>query len=67
MTLPACLCSGRGRINYEDMSAHELGELREAARGYLAGQADESVLPAGTMKQIREVRGLRVAEGGRGR
>jgi hypothetical protein len=46
------------------MSAQELGELREAARTYLAGQADESVLPAGTMKQIREVGRGRLAGGG---
>lgn len=54
--LAPCVSSGRGRINYEDMSPAELAELREAAQRYLAGQADEAALPADTIKHIREVR-----------
>lgn len=47
-------CSGRGRVNYEDLTESELRDLNQLCRKFLQGDADVEHLPTDTLKSIKE-------------
>ena len=60
-----CHCrSGRGRVNYDDLSDAEVRELNALARRFLNGQAEVEELPSDTIKSIREMYKQARGEGG---
>jgi hypothetical protein len=46
--------SGRVRVNYDDLSQAEVGELLLLVRRYLEGSADIEELPIDSIKRIKE-------------
>lgn len=52
---PSHCRSGRGRVNYDDLSDAEVRELNALARRFLNGQAEVEELPSDTIKSIREM------------
>ncbi len=50
-----CPRSGRGRVNYDDLSDAEVRELNALAKRFLGGTADIEELPCDTVRTIREM------------
>jgi hypothetical protein len=50
----SCACSGRARVNYDDLSEAEQQELQQLVARFLAGQVELEALPIDSIKHIRD-------------
>jgi hypothetical protein len=48
------VCSGRSRVNYDDLSEADLQDLQRLAKRYLAGEAEVEELPTDSLKRVRD-------------